>query len=137
MKPTHTMRTRAQDGIFLPNPKYTEDYDLCLSAAEEPDSVEAALADTAWKKAMEAEMESITENDIWELSALPAGHKAIGLKWVFKVKKDSNGNVTKYKARIVAKGYAQKQAIDYDEVFPPVARMDTVRLLLAVAAQRG
>jgi hypothetical protein len=66
---------------------------------------------------------------------LPKDHKAISLKWVFKVKRDLAGNYVKYKARLVVKGYAQVQGIDYDEVFTPVSRMETVRLLLALAAQ--
>jgi len=56
---------------------------------------------------MQAEMKSIEENRTWDVSELPAKQKAIGLKWVFKVKKDPNGNIVKYKARLVAKGYAQ------------------------------
>jgi hypothetical protein len=59
------------------------------------------------------------------------------LKWVFKVKKDEHGAVVRYKARLVVKGYAQRQGVDYDEVFAPVARMEAVRLLLALAAQNG
>ena len=65
---------------------------------------------------------------------MPKGHKAIGLKWVFKVKRDAAGNIVKYKARLVAKGYAQKQGVDYDEVYAPVARIETMRILLALVA---
>jgi hypothetical protein len=68
-----------------------------------------------------------------DLSLLPAGHRAIGLKWVFKVKRDPAGNIVKHKARFVAKGYAQRQGIDFDEVFAPVARLEMARPLLAVA----
>jgi hypothetical protein len=71
------------------------------------------------------------------LSVLPAGHRAIGLKWVFKVKKDPYGNIIKHKARLVAKGYAQREGVDFDEVFAPVERIETVRLLIALAAQKG
>ena len=109
---------------------------LCLSAAEEPASVEDALDEPAWRSAMEAEMDSIRSNSTLSLASLPAGHRAIGLKWVFKVKRDPDGNIVKHKARLVAKGYAQRQGVDFDEVFAPVARLETVRLLLAVAAQR-
>jgi len=84
---------------------------------------------------MEAEMQSIIQNNSWEASEKPCDHKPIGLKWVFKVKKDPAGNIVKHKARLVAKGYAQIQVVDYDEVFAPVARLETVRILLALAAQ--
>ena len=110
---------------------------LCLLAADEPDGVEEALWENCWKEAMNAELQSISENNTWELAKLPKGQRAIGLKWVFKVKKDPAGNVVKHKARLVAKGYAQKQGVDFDEVFAPVARLETVRLLLAMAANGG
>uniref|UniRef100_A0A8R7JU66 Reverse transcriptase Ty1/copia-type domain-containing protein n=1 Tax=Triticum urartu TaxID=4572 RepID=A0A8R7JU66_TRIUA len=73
-------------------------------------------------------------NKTWELVSLPAGHKAIGLKWVYRVKRDPAGNIVKHKARLVAKGYVQRQGVDFEEVFAPVARIETVRLLLALAA---
>jgi hypothetical protein len=80
---------------------------------------------------------AIEDNQTWTLTELPVGRGAIGLKWVFKVKRDEQGNVVRHKARLVVKGYAQHQGIDYDEVFAPVARMETIRLVLAVAAQKG
>ena len=107
---------------------------ICLLAADEPASVEQALEETCWKNAMEAELQAVRDNNTWSLSDLPKGHRAIGLKWVFKVKKDAAGNVVKHKARLVAKGYAQKQGVDYDEVYTLVARIETVRILLALAA---
>jgi hypothetical protein len=86
---------------------------------------------------MDEELASIRNNKTWEFASLPQGHRAIGLKWVFKVKKDPEGNVIKHKARLVAKGYAQRQGVDFDEVFAPVARMETVQLMLAIAAHCG
>ena len=86
---------------------------------------------------MLTEMQSIEANRTWEICDLPRNQKAIGLKWVFKVKKDPEGNIVKHKARLVAKGYAQRQGVDFDEVFAPVARIETVRVLLALAAQGG
>lgn len=68
---------------------------------------------------------------------LPIGQRDIGLKWVFKVKKNSDGDGVKHKARLVAKGYLQQQGIDFEEVFAPAAMMETVRLLVALAAQEG
>jgi hypothetical protein len=108
---------------------------LCLLAADEPVSVGNALTDQRWRQAMISELQAIEDNKTWVWSNLPIGHRAIGLKWVFKVKKDAAGNIVKYKARLVAKGYAQKEGVDFDEVFAPVARLETVRVLLALAAQ--
>jgi hypothetical protein len=68
------------------------------------------------------------------LTDLPAGHRPVGLKWVYKLKKDASGMIVKHKARLVAKGYVQIAGIDFDEVFAPMARLDLVRLLLALAA---
>jgi hypothetical protein len=84
---------------------------------------------------MEEEMMSIVKNNTWEIADLPKDHKAIGLKWVFKVKRNSAGEVVKRKARLVAKGYSQIHGVDYEEVFAPVARLETVRILLTLAAQ--
>jgi hypothetical protein len=86
---------------------------------------------------MEEEMKAIEDNRTWVACDLPPKQKAIGLKWVFKVKKDPEGNIVKHKARLVAKGYAQRQGIDFDEVYAPVARIETVRVLLALAAHGG
>jgi hypothetical protein len=110
---------------------------VCLLAAEEPQSIEQALSELCWRQAIQTEMQSIEANKTWEVSDLPKNQKAIGLKWVFKVKKDPDGNIVKHKARLVAKGYAQRQGVDFNEVFAPVARIETVRVLLALAAQNG
>nr|GEU99414.1 ribonuclease H-like domain, reverse transcriptase, RNA-dependent DNA polymerase [Tanacetum cinerariifolium] len=92
-------------------------------------------SDQKWIEAMKVELDSINRNNTWELTTQPKGHKAIGLKWVFKTKKDANENIIKHKARLVAKGYIQEHGIDFEEVFAPVARMETIRLLLAIAAK--
>lgn len=107
---------------------------MCLVAAEEPSSVEQALTELCWRNAMKAEMQAIEANKTWDVSGLPRNQKTIGLEWVFKVKKDPDGNIVKHKARLVAKGYAQVQGVDFDEVFAPVARIEMVRVLLALAA---
>ena len=82
-------------------------------------------------------MDAIEANSTWRLTTLPHGHRAIGLKWVYKVKKDAQGAVLKHKARLVAKGYVQRHGIDYDEIFAPVAWLESIRLLLALAAGAG
>nr|CAE04466.3 OSJNBa0029L02.7 [Oryza sativa Japonica Group] len=126
---------RVQDILSTTEPVLDFDYsDQCLLATEEPASFVEAEQHECWRKAMEEELRSIEENQTWSLADLPAGHKAIGLKWVYKLKKDPTGAVVKHKARLVAKGYVQQQGIDFEEVFAPVARMETVRLLIALAA---
>lgn len=83
---------------------------------------------------MDQEIKAIEKNDTWELVDLPAGSRKIGVKWIYKTKYNQNGKVEKQKARLVAKGYSQKYGVDYNEVFAPVARWDTIRTILVVAA---
>jgi hypothetical protein len=77
------------------------------------------------------ELKAIADNETWELLDLPVGRKAIGLKWVFKVNKNEAGVVVRHTARLVVKGYSQRQGIDYEEVFAPVARFEAVRMVIA------
>ena len=113
------------------------DQELLFVAAEEPQSYEQAAKEKNWRLAMDKEIESIEKNGTWKLARLPDGHKTIGLKWVYKLKKDASGNIVKHKARLVAKGYVQEHGIDYDEVYAPVTRLEIVRLLLALAAKNN
>ena len=90
-----------------------------------------------WRNATDLEIEVIERNETWEFTNLPKGMKKIGVKWVFKTKQNENGEVDKYKARLVAKGYAQQHGIDYTEVFAPLARWDTIRMTVALAARNS
>ncbi|GJP44813.1 hypothetical protein CLOM_g4226 [Closterium sp. NIES-68] len=90
-----------------------------------------------WKKTSDEEMGSIIENDTFDLVNLPPGRKAISSKWLFKRKTDADGNIERYKSRLVAKGYQQQEKKDYNEVYAPVVKGTTLRTLFAAAAIKG
>jgi hypothetical protein len=89
-----------------------------------------------WKEALDSEFHSLLENKTWELVKREPGMKVIPCKWVFKIKRDADGNVSRYKCRLVAGGHRQKFGVDYDETFAPVSKATTLRVLLSVAAFR-
>jgi hypothetical protein len=103
----------------------------------EPRSFTEAERHAAWRAAMQSEMDAVEKNHTWEFADLPRGHNAITLKWVFKLKRDEAGAIDKHKARLVTRGFVQREGIDFDDTFAPVARMESVRLLFALAAQKG
>ncbi|RVW18846.1 Retrovirus-related Pol polyprotein from transposon RE1 [Vitis vinifera] len=93
-----------------------------------------ALQVPEWKKAIFEEMRALEKNHTWEVMGLPKGKTTVGCKWVFTVKYNSNGSLERYKARLVAKGFTQNYGIDYLETFAPVAKLNTMRVLLSIAA---
>jgi len=103
----------------------------------EPICFEQAVGNSKWDNAMDEEMAALDANATWELVALPEDKKAIGCKWVYKVKHNADGFVSRYKARLVAKGYAQTYGIDYEETYSLVAKMTTVRAIIAMATAKG
>lgn len=99
--------------------------------------LEDAIQNPKWQKAMNEELTAIEKNNTWQLTDLPKGHKAIDVKWVYKIKVKANGEIDKYKARLVAKGFEQREGYDYEEIFSPVARMEIVRSLLWLHNSNG
>ncbi|GJR91241.1 retrovirus-related pol polyprotein from transposon TNT 1-94 [Tanacetum coccineum] len=87
-----------------------------------------------WKDVMQEEIKALHKNKTWELVPLPGGRKPIGNKWVYKIKRNGDDQVERYRARLVVKGYAQKEGIDFNEIFSPVVRMTTIRVVLAMCA---
>lgn len=114
-----------------------EIYESCQFAlfVTDPTTFEEAATKEEWRNAMKEELMAIQKNETWEMVNLPEGKNAIGLKWVFKTKYHADGTIQKHKARLVAKGYSQQHGIDFEETFSPVARFETVRIVLALAAQ--
>ena len=110
---------------------------MALMVSTDPLCFEEVVKSANWRLAMDNEIKSIEKNQTWTLTELPAGAKRIGVKWVYKTKYNEHGKIAKYKARLVAKGYSQKHAVDYTEVFALVARMDTVRMIIALAAHKN
>ena len=105
---------------------------------DEPQSIEDAMEgkdSVHWKNACDDEIESLVKNGTWELVNLPIGKTTIGCKWVMKKKRGADGNVNRYKSRVVAQGFTQRKGIDYQEVFSPVVRYSSIRMVLAVANQ--
>ncbi|GJV49575.1 retrotransposon protein, putative, ty1-copia subclass [Tanacetum coccineum] len=103
----------------------------------EPANYKAALLDPEsdkWLNAMNVEMQSMKDNEVWDLVDLPPNGKTVGSKWLFKKKTNMDGAVHTYKARLVAKGYTQTTRIDYEETFSPVADIRAIRILIAIAA---
>ena len=86
---------------------------------------------------MAEEYESIIHNDVWEVVPRPQGKYVVSYKWLYKIKHGVDGSIEKYKARFVAKLFYQKEGIDYDEIFAPIARYTTIRPIVALVASQG
>nr|GEV16838.1 retrovirus-related Pol polyprotein from transposon TNT 1-94 [Tanacetum cinerariifolium] len=105
----------------------------CFISTIEPKNVNEALKDENWVVAMQEELNQFIANDVWELVPLPLSQSIIGTKWIFRNKLDENGIVSRNKARLVAQGYNKQEGIDYDETYAPIARLESIRIVLAIA----
>jgi hypothetical protein len=133
------LRYRTMHNIFCDQPVpglATHDLKEELHLAHEDGELRSfaeAEGDAAWCAVMQQEMETVERNRTWELTDLPASHRGITLKWVFKLKKDEAGAVIKHKARLVARGFVQQEGVDFDDAFAPVAQTESIRLLALAA----
>lgn len=154
----HSMMTRAKNGIV--KQKNFEDF-YCFSAISqqkmydeypffsgftaisdindvfEPKSFRAASGKPEWDQAMVEEIEALQKQGTWTLVPCPRHKNIVGSKWIYKVKKNPDGSISRYKARLVAQGFSQAKGLDYDETFSPVVRHSTVRVILALAAMNN
>ena len=116
---------------------FEDEVHMALVESTDPLYFEEVVKSANLRLSMNNETKSIENNQTWTLTELPAGAKRIGVKWVYKTKYNEYGKIDKYKARLVAKGYSQKYGVDYTEVYAPVARMDTVKMIIVLAAQKN
>uniref|UniRef100_A0A5S6R3G9 Reverse transcriptase Ty1/copia-type domain-containing protein n=1 Tax=Trichuris muris TaxID=70415 RepID=A0A5S6R3G9_TRIMR len=109
-------------------------------AVDNPTSYHEAIKGneaSEWLTAMEAEMESLRDHNVWTLEELPKGTKPIKCKWVFQRKTNAAGEVVRFKARLVAKGFSQREGIDYDDVYAPVKSSEIIRILAALGVSNN
>ncbi|KAJ0471180.1 putative RNA-directed DNA polymerase [Helianthus annuus] len=142
-----TLPKRFEDFVLNSKTKYSLDKvvkysslsaeNLCfttvLNKTSEPTCYEEAAKDPRWVEAMNKEMEALFRNNTWTLTDLPQNRKAIGCKWVYRIKYKSNGEIERFKARLVAKGFNQREGLDFGETFSPVVKMVTIRTVVTLA----
>ena len=119
-------------------PSHLRDFH-CFSALaylQEPQSFREASSNPLWQQAMKEELDALHKTRTWDLVDRLPGKSAVGCKWIYKIKTRSDGTVDRYKARLVARGFTQEYEIDYEETFAPVARLSSVRTLIAISAAR-
>lgn len=129
--------TRVRKQPDRPEQFHPKDFIMSVIENEDPLTYQQAISgemSQEWKQAMDEEIQALQENGTWTLVTLPKGRKAIGSKWVFKTKLNKDGMVERYKARFCAKGFSQKEGIDYNETFAPVLKYKSLRIVLAIAA---
>nr|GEX94863.1 retrovirus-related Pol polyprotein from transposon TNT 1-94 [Tanacetum cinerariifolium] len=108
----------------------------CQDPTQAPTNIKESMADSAWIESMQKELHQFDRLDVWELVDRPLCKNVINMKWLWKNKRDEENTVIHNKSRLVAKGYAQKEGVDFEESFAPVARLEAVRLFIAYAAHK-
>nr|CAN68480.1 hypothetical protein VITISV_007280 [Vitis vinifera] len=135
--PHHSMTTRAKNHITKPIQKLNLHTHLASFPSSEPTSVAQALKDSNWCKAMSEEYDALVRNGTWELVSPTGITNLVGCKWVFRIKRNSDGSIDRFKACLVAKGFHQRPGVDYLETFSPVIKPTTMILVLSIAVSNG
>lgn len=130
------MTTRVKNNIHKPIQKLTLHTQLSTPIALEPTTVTQALKDPQWCRAMSKEYDALVRNGTWELVPADPSHNVVGCKWIFHIKRHSDGSVDRFKARLVAKGFHQRPGVDYHDTFSPVVKPTTIRLVLSLAVSQ-
>ena len=117
------------------SPSYKQ-FILTVSSNLEPQFFHQAIKNPEWRAAMQDELAAMELNKTWSVVPLPHDKHAIGCKWVYKIKYNSNGSIERYKARLVAKGFTHQEGVDFSETFSPVAKLVTINIMLALAASQ-
>jgi hypothetical protein len=108
---------------------------MCNLLDEETTCFEESIQKKEWENAMTEEYQSIMKNEVWEIVPSSKNKDGVSYKWLFKIKHATNGSIEKYKARFFACGFSQKEGIDYEETFAPVARYTSIRTTIALATK--
>ncbi|KAE8723109.1 Retrovirus-related Pol polyprotein from transposon TNT 1-94 [Hibiscus syriacus] len=137
-KKNHThQELRRSSRIPKPTQRYSPSlHYLLLTDNGEPECYDEAMQvedSVKWESSMKDEMDSLMSNQTWELTELPPGKKALHNKWIYRIKEEHDGS-KRYKARLVVKGFQQKEGIDYNEIFSPVVKLSTIILVLKIVA---
>lgn len=120
------------------NLKLPKRYEVNIAELGTPISYEDAVSSPdhkQWEKAIQEELEALEKNNVWTLTKLPQDKNVIDSKWVFKIKRNQDGNISRYKARLCARGFNQKEGIDYNETYSPTVRYDSIRVIISLAAK--
>ena len=128
------MKTRSMCEIYEAGTPNSFSLFALFSPICDPITFEEVVKEEVWAQAMDEEIECIEKNQTWELVDVPKDKDVIIVKWIYKTKKDADGNVQKHKVRMAARGFTQQPDIDFNETFALVALMDTVITLLAIVA---
>ena len=131
------MTTRAKNNIHKPVQKLKLSTQLSPPVDIEPTTTTQALKDPKWRRAMSDEYDSLIRNGTWELVPHAFSHNIVGCKWIFCIKRHSDGSIDRYKARLVTKGFHQRLGVDYHDTFSPVVKPTMVHLVLSLAVSRG